>query len=921
MSHFSLHLVARGVSFFCGLLFAAQPHNASPRVAAMSVQAAEPVTLVTGRVLRREIGGSEVHAYAFELREQQHTQVSVNQQGTDVVIRVFDAEGGRTTVDRPNGSRGREVVSHVARRGGAVRVEVRTLERSAPRGHYEITLGEPRPATARDESRLAAEAAVSEAERLRARKTAASLPQALEKFSQATALWRALDEPYEAAVALYGRCLTRRLLGDNEAAAADCSESAAIMHSLGDEYGEAAARTGRAWAYIYLGDTDKAFADFTTSLAVRRHLGDRQGEALDLLGVGWAHALCGGYELAVEFFQQSLQALEETGDPRGRPIRLAAIGEVYRRTNRAAEAVEYLKQSLALSRAAHSGVGEEQRDRGGEAETLTGLGWCRYALGQLGEAHAYFTEALPIRRATGDSQGEAITLLGLAHVERAQGNLYNARLNVEAALGIIESLRARVANQPLRLSFFALAQDYYEFYVDLLMHMHRLDPRRGFDAAALGASERARARSLLDLLNETGADLRQGVSIELVERERDLRARLNAAASYQRQILSEGYTAAQAAAAAKDVDELATALSEVESRIRQASPRYAALTQPQPLSAADIRREIGDADTLLLEYSLGRERSFLWAVSPSDVTAYELPGRQEIERAAARVLEMLTARNRSVPGETPELRRTRVEAAENSYREAAMHLSRMVLGPAAARLGSKRLVVAAAGKLQLVPFGALPSPAGEGAPLILSHELITLPSASTLALLRRESARRERVTKLVTILADPVFSRTDERLEDTAAYKPSLDAATPGTSANSAKGEGRPAAAPADRALPRLFRTRWEAEQIAALVPPGQVVQSLDFEASREAATGPAVSGSRILHFATHAILDDVYPELSGVALSMFDMQGRPRDGFLRVHDIFNLKLSADLVILSACRTALGREYRGEGLVGLTRGF
>jgi len=121
--------------------------------------------------------------------------------------------------------------------------------------------------------------------------------------------------------------------------------------------------------------------------------------------------------------------------------------------------------------------------------------------------------------------------------------------------------------------------------------------------------------------------------------------------------------------------------------------------------------------------------------------------------------------------------------------------------------------------------------------------------------------------------------------------------------------------------FPRLFRTRWEAEQIAALAPQGEVVEALDFGANREAALGAAVEGSRIVHFATHAIMDDKHPELSGIVLSMFGPDGRPRDGFLRAHDIFNLKLSADLVTLSACRTALGRDYKGEGLVGFARGF
>jgi CHAT domain-containing protein len=910
----------------CGLLVTLLPLTVSSQPAAHPLdtlapsQTVESETLAPRQVHRREIGGSEVHQYTFELGEHLFASFSVIQQGSDIVVTIIDAEGARTRVDRPNGARGRETISYIAPQGGTYRLEVRTLETAAPRGYYEIMLNEPRPATARDESRLAAERAVSEGEVLRARKTPPSLQQALEKFGQAVDLWQALDEPYETAVALYGRCLTHRMLGENEEAVRDCSDSAAGMRAVGDNYGEAVGRTGRAWAYIYLGDIGKASDDFNASLLIRRRIGDKPGESLDLLGLGWAYVVNGDYTQALSTFQNSLRVLEETGDSRGHYFRLAAIGEVYRRTGRAAQALEYLSQSLRLVRVTHG-------DPGSEAETLTGIGWCRFALGDMARALAALDEALPIRHAVGDRTGEASTELGLAFVERAQGNLYNACQHVTTAIDIIESQRARVASQPLRLSFFAQAQDYYDFYVDLLMQMHRLDPGAGFAAAALEASERGRARNLLDLLNEAGVDVRQGVPTDLLERERSLRLRLNSAANYQRQLLSETYTTAQAAAAARDVEELSAALDELESRIRQASPRYAELTQPQPLSAAQIQHEIASSDTLLLEYALCRDRSFLWVISSTEVTAYELPRREEIDKTAMQVRDLLTTRNRTVAGETSDQRRARVEAADAQYEQAAARLSRFLLAPAAALLKSKRLVIVAPGVLQLIAFGALPAPSPGGAaqPLILSHEVVILPSASSLAMLRRLSQRREPPKRLIAILADPVFSRTDERfteivsstaITDAALRAPGAVVPAPGGDDDAAKFDGQ-----SYRDMPRLFRTRWEAEQIAALSPPGSATLLLDFDATPDAVSSEAVMGSRIIHLATHAILDYTHPQLSGVALSMFDRQGRARDGFLRLNEISNLRLSADLVVLSACRAADGRDYGGEGLVGLARGF
>jgi CHAT domain-containing protein len=121
--------------------------------------------------------------------------------------------------------------------------------------------------------------------------------------------------------------------------------------------------------------------------------------------------------------------------------------------------------------------------------------------------------------------------------------------------------------------------------------------------------------------------------------------------------------------------------------------------------------------------------------------------------------------------------------------------------------------------------------------------------------------------------------------------------------------------------IPRLPGTRREAAAITALLPEAERKQALDFDASRAAATSEDLSQYRIIHFATHGLLNSQHPELSGLVLSLVDRAGKPQEGFLRMHEIYNLKLPADLIVLSACQTGLGKEIKGEGLVGLTRGF
>ena len=232
------------------------------------------------------------------------------------------------------------------------------------------------------------------------------------------------------------------------------------------------------------------------------------------------------------------------------------------------------------------------------------------------------------------------------------------------------------------------------------MRLHTQQPERGFDAAALIASERGRARSLLEMLVESGSEIRQGVDVALLNHERELETSISAKSEQQTRLLNGKHTDGEAAAAAKELDSLATELEQAQSRIRATSPQYAALTQPAPLNLREIQTQLLDEDTVLLEYALGQQRSFLWAVTPSSNDSYELPARAEIEAAVKRVYELLTARNQKPANETPALSAARVRRADKAYFNAAAKLSNMLLGPVASLIENKRLLVVGEGVLQ-----------------------------------------------------------------------------------------------------------------------------------------------------------------------------------------------------------------------------
>src|ERR1700686_1990426 len=466
------------------------------------------------------------------------------------------------------------------------------------------------------------------------------------------------------------------------------------------------------------------------------------------------------------------------------------------------------------------------------------------------------------------------------------------------------------------------------------MSLHKQEPSSGYDGKALLASERGRARSLLELLAEAGADIRQGVDSELVERERSLQRQLNARAQRQVQFLSGPHTAEQAKAVAKGIEDLTTEFQQVEAQIRQTSPHYAALTQPRPVALGEIQTQVLDADTLLLEYSLGAKRSYLWAVSQTGINGYELPKRSEIEAAALQFRELLTTPNRLYleTDQKEPVAAIMSDVLVQEKLEIASHLSRMLLQPVAGQLGQKRLVIVADGALQYVPFAALPDPvpiaqdAKSKQPLIVQHEIVNLPSVSVLATLRGELTSRKPAPKDLAVLADPVFYPEDERVRRKARHKKSerrnvTSVERVGRSQNikQAMQETKPRRDGAR--LVRLKGSRKEAEKILALVAESRAKSAFDFEASRNLVSSGQLSSYRYVHFATHGLLDNIHPELTAVVLSLVDENGNPQDGYVRAHEIYNLIFRADVVVLSGCQTGLGQEVKGEGLIGLTRGF
>jgi CHAT domain-containing protein len=657
--------------------------------------------------------------------------------------------------------------------------------------------------------------------------------------------------------------------GEYQLALDHYARSLAIPHPYHDL--RAGHRAAFAAVQVAVGDLGAASASARRSLAEARQVSNARAESAALQVLGRVYLERGEVDRAIALLSDDLAVCRRKSMALSEVDALVALGRAEAAGGRRSIARRHQQDALARSRARSYPVGE--------ALALAALCALDDAERVSGEAcDASLAQALAI----GHGPVALLSRYYLARAARRRGALEVAREQLEETLKVVDAQRLDLRRSDLRQTFSATLDDIEDEYVDLLVELARTDPLGGWDVRAFEASERARGRSLRDELAESRLRIRQGADPVLLQEEDALRDRLRATLARQ---LRGDAPAAIARELERTVGELQASLADVAARIREASPRYSALSQPQPPSLEVIRAALLDGDTVLLYYALGEQRSFLWVVTRTSLERHDLPSRNEIERLARRVVAS--------------------SSAARASGRALASLGRVLLAPAASRLDVSRVVIVPDGVLHYLPFAALPgSPAPE--PLLERAEVVHLPSAAAGVLLARVPARVG--TSGVAVFADPVFREDDERVN---APKPTRA---------SAKMASLPRELTHSSRLARLPFTRREAQAIREHA--GAAAQiALDFDASRAAALDERMSSYRIVHFATHGLLNATRPELSGVVLSLVDRDGRPENGFLTSLDTYNLRLDADLVVLSGCRTGLGRDVRGEGIVGLTRGF
>lgn len=624
-------------------------------------------------------------------------------------------------------------------------------------------------------------------------------------------------------------------------------------------------------------------------------------------------------------------------------------------------AKKHFELALEAAGSSFAGVAKLGQVRRFRAASRTSLGDVALRQGKYKDATKYYNEAK--KGATDDKRldliwpaqrglGRSLWLQAVQEKDAKKSMVLReqAVANYRESLATIETLRqGSLRADESRTTFLASIKDVFDEAASAYAAMALLEnpsagaPLNGksleYAGEAFEVNEQSRGRSLLDMLSETNAAITEGVPAELLKRKQDNFDRQQDIADILTGVnISTEEMKKKPAELDEELEKLQAEYEEIENQIRTASPRYAMLTANKPFTLAEVQQKVLDDQTVLVEYALQADESYLFAVSKSAVSLFKLPARANIEKLATDLRAQLIPaklQRRIVGIDIVEANRG-LGVASSAPEDAAPFIAasnglyKAVLEPAAAMVGEKRLMVVADGALNYIPFEVLLKTGDAGdfsslGYLVKTNEVIYAPSASVVGAIRQQRAKS--TSRAMLIIADPVFNSNDARAKKGTALAAN-DAEVRGlgiqASLTDVAGTTTPAAAGAAMEglpLARLNGTRLEADQISKLAKAsgGQADVWLDLDANEDNVVTRDVSKYRVIHVATHGLLNAERPQFTGVVLSL--VGNKTHDGFVRTDEVFNLRLGSPLVMLSACETGLGKEKRGEGIMGLTRAF
>ncbi len=628
--------------------------------------------------------------------------------------------------------------------------------------------------------------------------------------------------------------------------------------------------------YKNIGNHDKALDYLTQALEIDRDLGEDAYIAIDLNDIGTIYRNMGlssgnqeHFQKALEYFSEGLSLSRKISEVKNEIFVLNNIGSVYSDLGRHYDALKYFREGLDKARAAE--------EKEAVSMMLNNMGIVHSNQGNYEESTLYFQQAIDhaLEIRGGRILWEAY--LELAHVYHKQGKLQEALKYYQLSISSIEDVRSRIKLEELKASFLGTDKRMEAYYslIDLLIKLHHQSGNQSYAEEAFNYLERGKARAFLDRLEISQVNISQYINFKLQNQEREIMKDIS---TIYNRLLDSGLTDEESTRIQEQLREKEHELEALKREIRTKSPAYGQLKYPEIITLKEARRLLSPGEAFF-EYCLSHDSSHLFVVSRDHLSVHTLPPRDKIQEIVKEYLKSLTDRtNHSFHG--------------------GFTLYQNLIKPGLDK-NIDTIIIVPDDILNYLPFEALLQDNDALHWLIEDYKIAYSPSISSLReIIKRRNQNGHRYSKDWLAFGDPDFARLEDKDNGHDVFQNF-------TSSNAFN----------------FFRLKYsgdEINQIRSLFPAARVTAFTREEASEERLKNHDLENYKIIHFATHSLIDDQRPIRSSVVLSL---NSGEEDGFLQAREIYNLKMHADLVVLSACQTALGRYIRGEGIDGLNRAF